>query len=64
MRRKAVINTNMPGYAAKISLRILVETGENTNVFQFKGFTKFYDFTEIKKARDFASKYCDLIEII
>lgn len=63
MRRKAVIQTKVPGISTSILLRVLVETGEKTNDFKFMGFSKFYNFTEIEKAKQFASKYCEIVEI-
>lgn len=64
MKRKAVINANMPGYAINIRLRILIETGENTGKYEYRGFDRFYKFYEMEKAQQFAAKYCDVVEII
>lgn len=63
MKRKAIIDTNIPGLATSIRLRVLIETGENTNKFKYNGFTKFYPFTETEKAKQFATKYCEIVEI-
>lgn len=61
MRRKAVIETNLPGCAVVILLRVLVET--EADKFEYKGFQRFYKFTETDKAKQFAEKYCDIVEI-
>ena len=63
MRRKAIIRSEIPGLTTSIDLKILVETGENTNNFEFRGFHRFYRFTEIENVKAFAHKYCEIVEI-
>ena len=63
MKRKAIIETNIPGLATEIRLDILIETGEKTNEYEYRGFTKYYKFYDLKQAEKFAAKYCEIVKV-